>query len=65
MSLRWNDMAPTRRDHVFQLRISKKERRQLEALADLTGLSAADLVRQLIRERYNERAEEMPKRKKE
>lgn len=46
------DMAPTPRDEKFQLRLTGDERRMLEAIAERDGLSAADIVRQLVRREY-------------
>ena len=45
-------MAPTLRDQKFQLRLAEDERRMLEAIAERDGLSAADIVRQLVRREY-------------
>jgi DNA-binding GntR family transcriptional regulator len=45
-------MAPLNRDQKFQLRLTDEERQMLEAIADRDGLSAADVVRQLVRREY-------------
>src|SRR4051812_10726486 len=45
-------MAPLDRSEKFQIRLTADERRMLDAIADNEGLSASDLVRQLIRQRF-------------
>ncbi len=44
----------TERSVVFQLRLSKAERRALQVLADRRGLTASDFIRQVIRELHEE-----------
>jgi DNA-binding GntR family transcriptional regulator len=56
-------MAPTQRDQKFQIRVTDEERRMLEALAERDGLSASDVVRQLIRREYAATFGEAPKAK--
>jgi hypothetical protein len=42
-------MPTTKRDSIFQLRMSEEERRMLQVIADEDGLTASDIVRQFIR----------------
>lgn len=55
-------MAPTERSRFFQMRISDEELRMLNAIAEADGLSASDVVRQLIRRSFTERWPSKPKR---
>lgn len=43
------------RDSYFQVRLTPEEKRELEALAELDGLSASDVVRQFVRNEYRRR----------
>lgn len=45
-------MAPLDRSEKFQMRLTEDEKRMLEAIADNDGLSASDLIRQFIRQRF-------------
>jgi hypothetical protein len=45
-------MAPTERSKFFQSRMSDDELSMLNALADADGLTASDVVRQLVRREY-------------
>ena len=49
-------MAPVDRDYMLRVRMSDHERRQLQWLADEEGLTASDVVRQLIRRAFTDRA---------
>lgn len=42
----------TKRENVFQIRISDEERRMLQVLADEDGLSSSDVIRQFIRREW-------------
>jgi Arc/MetJ-type ribon-helix-helix transcriptional regulator len=54
-------MAPTERDTTVTVRMSKDERAMLEALAESVGLSASDIIRQLVRAAH---AEKFPPKKR-
>jgi hypothetical protein len=43
------DMSPLERSEKFQIRLTPEEKEMLEGLAEHDGLSASDVVRQLIR----------------
>jgi len=43
---------PTERSHRFNMMVSEKEHGMLTELADLRGVSAADVLRQLLREAH-------------
>ncbi len=45
-------MAPLDRSEKFQIRLTEDEKRMLEAVADHDGLSASDMIRQFIRQRF-------------
>lgn len=45
-------MAPLERTVKFQIRLTEDEKRMLEAVAEIDGLSASDLIRQHIRQRW-------------
>lgn len=47
-------MAPLERTEKFQVRMTKDERKMLETMADLRGLSASDVMRQAVRREYEE-----------
>ena len=58
-------MAPVERERSFRVRISDEELAMVHALADAEGLSASDIVRQLIRRHYIEKfGDKPPKRKR-
>ncbi len=48
-------MAPLERDRRFNMMLSDDEDRMLRALAEGEGLSASDVVRQLIRKAFIEK----------
>jgi hypothetical protein len=43
---------PTERSRFFQVRISDTELRMLNSIADADGLTASDVVRQLVRREF-------------
>jgi hypothetical protein len=45
-------MAPEPKDEPFLIRMGKTEARMLHELSDRSGLSRADVVRQLIRKEH-------------
>jgi hypothetical protein len=49
-------MAPTDRDYMLRVRMSREEQKMLQWLADQDGLTASDAVRQLVRRSHAERA---------
>jgi hypothetical protein len=49
-------MATLDRDYMLRVRMSEQEERFLKWLADEDGLTASDVVRQLIRRAFAERA---------
>lgn len=59
-------MAPVERSKFFQTRMSPDEIEMLNTLAEAEGLSASDVVRQLVRRAYLDRvgAKPPPKRKR-
>lgn len=59
-------MAPTKRENIFQIRISEEERRMLQVIADEDGLTSSDVVRQFIRREWLRRYGDVmrPKTKK-
>jgi hypothetical protein len=57
-------MAPTEREKRLHMLLSDEEDRMLRALADADGLTASDIVRQLIRRTFMERWPPKPKIKK-
>ena len=57
-------MSPEPHDQRFTLRISPTELSMLTALAESTGLSSSDVVRQLIRREYTEKIGDKPPKKK-
>jgi len=59
------DVAPDPRTERFTLRIAPAELAMLDALAEERGLSAADIVRMLIRDAYRAKfGEKAPRRPK-
>ena len=46
-------MAPTERTHKLTVRVAASELVMVNALADHAGLSASDIVRQLIRREHD------------
>jgi hypothetical protein len=48
-------MPPVERSEQFHVRLSEAEERMLRALADFEGLTASDLVRQMIRRAFLEK----------
>lgn len=58
-------MSPVARNERFEVRFTESERAMLEALAERDGLSAGDIVRQLVRRAYAEVfGDKPPKRKR-
>lgn len=57
-------MATLDRTYMLRVKMSDDERRMLEALALRQGLTASDIVRQLIRREHEAKAEGEPKRPK-
>ncbi len=49
---------------MFNVRMSDAELAMLQALAELTGLSASDVVRQLVRREHAEKIDAAPAEKK-
>jgi len=47
-----DDMSPEDRTERMSIRMSRSERAMIEALADRTGLSQADVVRLAVRQSY-------------
>jgi hypothetical protein len=45
-------MAPPERDRRFNMMLSEDEDRMLRAIAEAEGLSASDIVRQLVRREF-------------
>lgn len=45
-------MAPAARDYMLRVRMTEDERQMLEALAEKSGLTASDIVRQLVRREH-------------
>lgn len=45
-------MAPAKHDALFRVRMTEHERQMLEALAERSGLTASDIVRQLVRREH-------------
>jgi ribosomal 50S subunit-associated protein YjgA (DUF615 family) len=56
-------MAPEPRTEQFGLRITSTEAAMLYQLVEKSGLSAADIVRQLIRREYEEKFGDKPPKK--
>jgi hypothetical protein len=50
----------TRKSERFAIRLDPIEQTMLNDLADLTGLSAADVVRQLIRKEHKKQCPQKP-----
>jgi hypothetical protein len=57
-------MAPLERDRQFHLRTTAEEVAMLHALAERTGLSASDYIRQFIRREYAAAFGDKPPKKK-
>lgn len=58
-------MAPEARTELFNIRVSPTELSMLRAIADADGLSAADVVRTLVRREYAARfGQKAPKKPK-
>jgi hypothetical protein len=57
-------MATEPRDKQFLMRITETESRMIELLAEHTGLSRADVVRQLVRREYAQVLGDAPKKRK-
>lgn len=45
-------MSGRRRQHNFNIRLSDEEYEMLRSLAESEGLTASDVVRQIVRKRY-------------
>jgi hypothetical protein len=56
-------MAPDARTEVFNMRLTPLEVAMLRALAEDSGLAAADLLRTCIRREYKERFGNKPPKK--
>ena len=59
------DMAPEERTERITVRVAPSEMRMLQELAELTGLSAADIVRLGIRQQHGEKCGSLPKAPKQ
>lgn len=51
-------------DVTFRLRMTRDERAMLEALAERSGLTASDIVRQLVRREHAAAFAEAPQRQR-
>ena len=57
-------MAPVERDRQFRIMMSDEEMEMVRTLADQAGLTASDIVRQLIRREYEQKAGGKPPKKR-
>lgn len=48
-------MSPAERENAITVRMSKDERRMLDALAEADGISISDVVRMLVRRAHADR----------
>ena len=58
-------MSSDIRNELFNVRMSAAEMKMLRDLADIAGVSAADIVRQLVRREHADKCNQLPQRPKQ